>query len=120
MSGPRSSGGALVIGYGALALPVAAHRRHGCIDEALVLAVSHGRACFQHLPPVTAIDAAGVTVRESDVLVLLLCGLTGPAIAQRLGMSPATVRAHCRALLRKLGAADRRALRTRLLGAPPP
>ena len=50
--------------------------------------------------------------------MLLLGGLTTPAIARRLCVSPSTVRTHCRALLRKLGAGDRRALRARLLAGP--
>ncbi len=108
-----------LIGYGALAGPLAAHRRHGCVDVVLQLTAMCGEARFAHLPPVTAIDAAGISTREADVLVLLLAGLEGPAVARRLSLSPATARAHCRAILRKLGAADRRALRARLLGAPP-
>jgi len=58
-------------------------------------------------------------MREADVLVLVLGGLSTAALAERLCVSPATARTHCRALLRKLGAADRRALRARLLGAEP-
>jgi DNA-binding NarL/FixJ family response regulator len=52
------------------------------------------------------------------VLVLLLAGQTDAEIARRLHVAPATARAHARAVLRKLGAADRRALRRRLLGQP--
>ena len=108
-----------VIGYGAHIGPLAAHRRHGCVDAVLQLTASCGEARFAYLPPVTAVDAADITTREADVLVLLLAGLDGPAVARRLGLSPATARAHCRAILRKLGAADRRALRARLLAASP-
>ena len=118
-SSPRSSAPLFLIGYGTLTGPLAAHRRHGCVDAVLQLTAMCGEARFAHLPPITAIDAAGITTREADVLVLLLAGLEGPAVARRLGLSPATARAHCRAILRKLGAADRRALRARLLGAPP-
>ncbi len=54
------------------------------------------------------------------MLVLLLGGLTTPAIARRLCVSPSTARTHCRAVLRKLGAGDRRALRARLLAGRRP
>ena len=47
--------------------------------------------------------------------MLLLGGLTTPAIAGRLCVSPSTARTHCRAVLRKLAAGDRRALGARLL-----
>jgi DNA-binding NarL/FixJ family response regulator len=104
-----------VIGYGALIGPLAAHRRHGCVDAVLQLTAWHGAARFAYLPPVTEVDAADISAREADVLVLVLAGLDGPAVARRLGLSPATARAHCRAILRKLGAADRRALRARFL-----
>ena len=107
-----------VIGYGSLIGPLAAHRRHGCVDAVFRLTASCGEARFAYLPPVTALDAAAITAREADVLVLLLAGLDGPAVARRLGLSPATARTHCRAILRKLGAADRRALRARLLASP--
>ena len=45
--------------------------------------------------------------------MLLLNGLTTPAVAARLCVSASTARTHCRAVLRKLGAGDRRALRAR-------
>jgi DNA-binding CsgD family transcriptional regulator len=56
-------------------------------------------------------------VREADVLVLLLAGLTTAAIAARLCISPATARSHCRSVLGKLGAPDRTSLRAGLAGA---
>ena len=66
----------------------------------------------------TPVSAAGLSAREADVLVLLLHGLTTPAVAARLGVADSTARSHCRAVLRKLGAPDRRALRARLLAGP--
>ena len=83
----------------------AAHRRHGCVDAVLPAhgVVRRGRAsrtCRRSRPS----TAPAITAREADVLVLLLAGLDGPAVARRLGLSPATARTHGRAILRKLGA----------------
>ena len=113
----------VVAGYGAgPAGLLAAHRAHRCADLVLRLTVSAGEARFAHLPAADAVASAGLTEREADVLVLLLHGCTTPGVAERLCVSPNTARSHCRAVLRKLGAGDRRALRARLLagasGAP--
>ena len=96
----------------------AAHRAHRCADVVLRLAAAAGRPCFAHLPAADAVAAAGLTEREADVLVLLLRGLTTAAVAARLCVSASTARTHCRAVLRKLGAGDRRALRALLLAGP--
>src|SRR5450759_1995861 len=113
-----AAGAPLVVGYatGGRELLVA-HRLHACCDLVLELRAVAGRACFAYLPAGGAVEQARLTTREADVLVLLLGGLSTAALAERLCVSPATARTHCRALLRKLGAADRRALRARLLGA---
>ena len=50
-----------------------------------------------------------LTNREWDVLELLGDGLSTKQIAARLFLSPATVRSHVAAILRKLGVADRAA-----------
>ena len=111
---------ALVVGYatGGREL-LAAHRLHACCDLVLELRAVAGRACFAYPSAGGAVEQARLTTREADVLVLVLEGLSTAALAGRLCVSPATARTHCRALLRKLGAADRRALRARLLGAEP-
>jgi DNA-binding NarL/FixJ family response regulator len=49
--------------------------------------------------------------REYDVLALLGEDLGGAEIAQRLGISPVTVRRHVSGLMEKLGTSDRDALR---------
>ena len=110
----------LVVGY-ATGGPelLAAHRLHVCCDLVLELRAVAGRPCFVYPPAGGAVEQARLTTREADVLVLVLAGLSTTAVAERLCVSPATARTHCRALLRKLGAADRRALRARLLGADP-
>ena len=110
----------LVVGYATRGRELlSAHRLHACCDLVVELRAVAGRACFAYLPPGGVVEQARFTTREADVLVLVLAGLSTAALAERLCVSPATARTHCRALLRKLGAADRRALRARLLAAAP-
>jgi DNA-binding CsgD family transcriptional regulator len=102
----------LLVGYGAgSAVALAAHRLHGCADLYLCLRAVGGRARLAHLAAGDAPAAAGLTRREADVLILLLAGFSTAAVANRLCVSPATARSHSRAVLHKLGAADRRARR---------
>lgn len=61
-----------------------------------------------------------LTEREHEVLRLIAEGLSAPAIAERLFLSPATVRTHLQNLYEKLGVSDRaaavaEAMRQRLL-----
>lgn len=98
---------------------LAAHGLHTCCDVVLELCALDGRARFAYPQAGGLVEQARLTTREADVLVLVLGGLSTAAVAERLCVSPATARTHCRALLRKLGAADRRELRARLLGAKP-
>jgi DNA-binding NarL/FixJ family response regulator len=49
----------------------------------------------------------GLTQRESEVLALLVAGLSNRAIAARLVVSEDTVKTHSRAIYRKLGTSDR-------------
>ena len=51
----------------------------------------------------------GLTQRESEVLSLLVAGLSNRAIAQRLMLGQETVKSHLRGLYRKLDVADRAA-----------
>jgi DNA-binding CsgD family transcriptional regulator len=102
----------LVVGYGACSeLLLSAHRAHGCCDLIVRLDAPAGQPRLLHLPPGDAAASAGLSAREADVLVLLLRGLTTRALAARLCVSENTARSHCRAVLRKLGFRDRRALR---------
>jgi ATP/maltotriose-dependent transcriptional regulator MalT len=48
-----------------------------------------------------------LTQRESEVLALLVAGLSNRAIAAKLVVSDDTVKTHLRALYRKLDVADR-------------
>ncbi|MFD7640574.1 response regulator [Kitasatospora sp. NPDC059795] len=62
----------------------------------------------RHEPrPQLALDLAGLTPREREVLRLVARGLPNAAIAEHLGLSIATVKTHVRRLLAKLHAHDR-------------
>jgi len=50
---------------------------------------------------------ADLTSREWEVLGLMCDGLNGPSIAERLYISPVTVRRHSAEVVRKLGVRDR-------------
>lgn len=50
---------------------------------------------------------AKLTSREWEILELLCAGMSGPGIAERLRLSPVTVRRHCAEAVRKLGVRDR-------------
>ncbi len=50
---------------------------------------------------------ADLTRREWEILGLMCDGLSGPSIAERLYISPVTVRRHCAEVVRKLGVRDR-------------
>jgi ATP/maltotriose-dependent transcriptional regulator MalT len=56
----------------------------------------------------TRANAAGLTVREVEVLTLVTQNLSNAAIARRLYVSPKTVDHHASAILTKLGIASRR------------
>lgn len=56
-------------------------------------------------PSVESTEA--LTPRETDVLWLIAEGLTNSAIAQALGLSPATVKSYVQTILQKLNATDR-------------
>ena len=104
-------------------LAAALHALHGCASTVLVLDVTAQGARLSPAAVPPALAGAGLSAREIDVLALLLARRTNTEIAATLGVAPTTVRSHCRALLRKLGAGDRRAL-WRLVAAispaPPP
>lgn len=70
--------------------------------------VAQRRTGADGIPP--GLRAAGVTVRELEVLRLLVGRLGNREIAERLHLSPRTVERHVSSLLTKLGAANRIAL----------
>ena len=53
-------------------------------------------------------DLESLTDREGDVLDLLVQGLTNNQIAERLVISPNTVKRHLKAIFAKLGVSTRR------------
>jgi two-component system response regulator DesR len=80
--------------------------------------VGRGRTRF---PPKASQPAPPLTEREREVLDLIAAGSTNREIAQRLYLSPHTVKEHTSAVYRKLGARNRadavqRAQRVGLLG----
>ena len=67
-----------------------------------------GRAAGHELPPTLA--GVGLSARERDVVVLLLEGHRVSTIAQRLFLSPHTVRNHLKAIFRKAKVGSQAAL----------
>lgn len=86
------------------------HLVHGCAVAAAVLWPGERQDELELLSWPTRLAAFGLTVREVDVLALLLARFTDHEVAERLVVSRTTVRAHVRALQRKLGVAGRRDL----------
>jgi len=91
------------------------HLAHGCADAVAVLVPGDDGDRFVPVVWPTRVDRFGLTVREVDVLALLLARFTDAEIADRLVVSRTTVRSHVRAVCRKLSVGDRAAAR-RLLG----
>ena len=54
--------------------------------------------------------APSVTPRQREVIVLIAAGCSNEEVAERLGVSPRTVKAHCDVLRQKLGVRHRRQL----------
>lgn len=102
---------------GASVLAAGAHRRS--IDDVLV-AAAHGRTLWAPTPCAVATKLPRglpmVTRREAEVLNKILDGQTAHSIADRLVVSPETVKTHTRALLRKFGVANRTELVCRVFG----
>jgi DNA-binding CsgD family transcriptional regulator len=90
------------------------HRLHGCVDLAYVFWPGEEGGRLEPLAWPGRLESAGLTPREADILALLLARRTNEEIAAQLVLSLSTVRAHCRAVLRKMGARDRRHLWTLL------
>jgi len=65
------------------------------------------RALIEGAPTVAPADAAELTDREREVLVLVTEGLANKLIARKLGISEKTVKAHLTRVFARLGVADR-------------
>jgi DNA-binding CsgD family transcriptional regulator len=59
-------------------------------------------------------DLTGLTAREAEILELVAAGLSNAAIAERLWISPGTVKKHLENMYAKLGVANRTAAVTRM------
>ena len=66
--------------------------------------------------PLPGSDLESLTDREGDVLDLLVQGLTNNQIAERLVISPNTVKRHLKAIFAKLGVSTRAAAVAKALG----
>ena len=75
-----------------------------------------GGTCFEALPGTTNPADLHLTPREFEVLEHLKRGQTNSNIAQALGISEYTVKAHLKAVFAKLSAANRSEAITRALG----
>ena len=64
-------------------------------------------AHFAQTPPQTAYPFPDLTNRERDILILVAQGLTNSAIAERLALSPKTVRNLVSTIFSKLNVSDR-------------
>jgi PAS domain S-box-containing protein len=110
---------------------VHAARPLGASAGSLAAELAHVASRLQSLSFSAALsDRAGVPIddpglrelstREKQILVLLMQGLRVPAIAERLFISPSTVRNHLKAIYRKVGVSSQQQLidRVTLLSAP--
>jgi DNA-binding NarL/FixJ family response regulator len=70
------------------------------VQHHVVAAVATGEAPGPELPD-------DLTPREAEVLALIAAGLTNTEIAERLVVSPATVKSHVNHIFAKIGARDR-------------
>ncbi|AFY60939.1 response regulator containing a CheY-like receiver domain and an HTH DNA-binding domain [Synechococcus sp. PCC 6312] len=66
------------------------------------------RQVVQHLrPPQTNPSGMQLSQREMDVLQLMVQGLSNPEIAEKLFLSPNTIKTHVRGIMNKLSVDDR-------------
>jgi DNA-binding NarL/FixJ family response regulator len=72
---------------------------------AIIEDVAQGRTPV--IDTVDEAEASGLTVRETEVLVLIAQGLSNTAIAQRMFVSDNTLKSHIRRLYKKIGATSR-------------
>jgi two-component system nitrate/nitrite response regulator NarL len=74
-----------------------------------VLAAGVQGAVAQEIRSRSVQDRPMLTPREREILILIAEGLSAPAMAERIMLSPATVRTHLQHLYEKLGVSERAA-----------
>ncbi len=84
-----------------------AEGREMTLDEAVEYGLERPTAPEPADPSSPPIYPAGLTEREVEVLALVSEGLSDAQIAERLYLSPRTVNAHLRSILKKLGVRSR-------------
>ncbi|MBD2448576.1 response regulator transcription factor [Nostoc sp. FACHB-152] len=78
------------------------------VDGATYLDPQIARRVIDNLkPPANQGNAANLSARELEVLKLMVEGLSNPEIAERLYLSPNTVKTHVRGIMNKLAVDDR-------------
>ncbi|MBE9206736.1 response regulator transcription factor [Nostoc sp. LEGE 06077] len=78
------------------------------VDGATYLDPQIARRVIDNLkPPTTPGNTANLSTRELEVLKLMVDGLSNPEIAERLYLSPNTVKTHVRGIMNKLAVDDR-------------
>ncbi len=78
------------------------------VDGATYLDPLIARRVIDHLkPPTPTNNHANLSARELEVLKLMVLGLSNPEIAQKLYLSPNTVKTHVRGIMNKLAVDDR-------------
>lgn len=78
------------------------------VDGATYLDPQIARRVIDNLkPPANQGNAANLSTRELEVLKLMVEGLSNPEIAERLYLSPNTVKTHVRGIMNKLAVDDR-------------
>ncbi len=68
------------------------------------------------IPPAASLEPYGLSVREEQVLRLVLTGLSNKQIAEQMGISPNTVKAFLRLIMTKMEVSSRFAILGKLLG----
>jgi DNA-binding NarL/FixJ family response regulator len=77
------------------------------VDGATYLDPQIARRVIDHLKPPANTSKANLSVRELEVLTLMVEGLSNPEIAQKLYLSTNTVKTHVRGIMNKLAVDDR-------------
>jgi two-component system nitrate/nitrite response regulator NarL len=109
------------VAYGAIGAGAAGYLLKDVDTDALcdaIVAVGRGetvlaprvqRAVAQEIRTRSVPDRPVLSAREQEILVLIAEGLSAPSIAERIVLSPATVRTHLQHVYEKLGVSDRAA-----------